>query len=193
MTGDIVFYHPVTKTLMEHKAKILGEIGSVVAFRISPYPWRMNDVDVLDDLVLHDFHNFRYMTNWPNVQIIGTPVHRSLMRPKQKDYCSFRASTIDDVSFASTSAWIPGDSKMRLTYVRGNKTTAEMDYVTKKLRIGLETEGKNVVEIPVQKEDELRNELKEFVEFVGGKKNILTPVEREMETLIQMRPILYPD
>jgi len=191
MTGDIILYDPVMKSLMENMNKI-GSIQSVVSYRINDYPWRMNDVDVIDDLAIHDFHGFRYMTGWPEVQIISS-VHRSLMRENQKDYCSFRALSLDEVSFASTSAWIPGKHQMRLTYVRGSKTTAEMDYAAHRLQIKLESEGKEIEEIPVPKEDALRNELQEFVQFVSTNAHPLSTASEEMKTLTQMKPILSKD
>ena len=63
MVGQIVRYDPAIQALKRHiDAGELGRIFQVACRRVSPFPWRIQDVGVVLDLAPHDLDLMRYLT-----------------------------------------------------------------------------------------------------------------------------------
>jgi len=213
MSGTTACYEPVLDTFIDNE-DVVGKIREVVSFRIGYVPLRMlgrAGVDPLDDLGLHDAMNFRRIVDWREMKIMGNSAYKTLMG-FHKNYYVYSAATLDGVAFTSTSAWIPGNHQMRVTYVVGDRTIAELDYVSQGLgyipfdvaeKIRTQNMTSEILgmkelfteSLPVRREpDALRKELLEFVKFIETDgRETLTPAERELETLQQMWPVIAED
>lgn len=207
MVGDIICYDPATQVIKENLNK-LGKISSILCLRFGPYPYRMDDVGVNEDLLVHDLTLARYLLGWPKFYFTKSPIQASLYRKHQIDFSTIEAKTQDGITFISSDSWIP-EKKVRIAVVVGEKSIAQINFteedksvrllppeIIKEIREGsaedwqrLESErsllGKD---LPVKKEGPLENELKHFINCIKNKGIPLTNLEKSLETL----EMLYP-
>lgn len=189
MVGDILCYDPATQIVVENLGK-LGKISSILCLWFGPYPWRIDDVGVNEDYVIHGLSFARYLLDWKKFYITKSPIQTSLYRESQIDFSSIEAKTQDGVSFIISSSWLPKKT-VRTAVVVGEKSIVEVNFDDKEDGVKFLPpkiiEGTVGEKIPIVG-DALENELKHFVNCIENRTHSLTSLNRSLETLETLFP-----
>ncbi len=172
----------------------LGNITSVNARRVGIFPPQIKDANVVIDLAVHDIDVINYLLK-KTPEKIHAGVGKALIE-KRPDYASIFMRYNGSNAFIEVN-WIT-PVKIRTLSVTGTKGYAELNYMTQEL-VFYESVydrqcddfgdfvinfGKpNIINIEVEKEEPLKNELKNFIKCIENNERPLVTGEEALEAL----------
>lgn len=178
--GHVERFNPVVQRLK--KLIVQGRFGKITVIdikRVGLYPPQVTDVDVIIDLAVHDIDVCNFLLARKPRQVF-TRAGRAL-NSKRIDYADIFL-TYQGVDVVIQVNWIT-PVKVRDLSLTGIKAYAELSYLDQTLRVynkghGREDDIVNIEEINIRKEEPLKKELQQFVEFIRtGKGEVVTARE----------------
>ncbi len=166
--GHIERFNPVVgmlKTLVRQ-----GKFGKIIAIntkRVGLYPSQISDTDVIVDLAVHDIDVCSFILEKGPESVYARA--GKALNSKRFDYADIFLS-YDGVDVIVQVNWIT-PVKVRELTLTGIKSYAELSYINQTLRIYKKGHGEdvdivNIEEISLRKEEPLKKELKNFIEYI---------------------------
>lgn len=178
--GHVERFNPVVqrlKRLIEQGR--FGKITVINIKRVGLYPPQITDVDVITDLAVHDIDVCNFLLGKKPFQVYARA--GKALNSKRYDYADIFLN-YRGVDVVIQVNWIT-PVKVRELSLTGIKAYAELSYLNQALRIYNKGHGEdddivNIEEINIRKEEPLKKELQQFIEFVRtGKGSIVTAKE----------------
>ncbi len=192
--GHIERHNPVvgfTKKALEDGA--YGDAIALAARRVSSFPARIKDVGVIMDLGIHDVDVMRYL--------LGSEVESVFTQGRRRKHEVFEdhANILLDFENGTTGFveinWLT-PMKVRKLSLTCSKNFVELDYVKQSLVISSSSLGEfdpfnlyqvhleyDIRRVSIQKEEPLKNELKDFLGAVTEKKEPLVSGADGLQTM----------
>jgi UDP-N-acetylglucosamine 3-dehydrogenase len=153
------------------KQNRFGRIISISSKRVGLYPPQISDVDVIIDLAVHDIDVCNFLLE-KEPQSVYARAGKAL-NSKRFDYSDIFLN-YNGVDVLLQVNWIT-PVKVRELTLTGIKCYAELSYLNQTLRLYNKGHGEdidiiNIEEINLRKEEPLKRELQNFVEFIKTKK-----------------------
>ncbi|MCK4251282.1 Gfo/Idh/MocA family oxidoreductase [candidate division WOR-3 bacterium] len=183
--GHIERYNPVVQELKKLiKQNRFGRIISINSKRVGLYPPRVSDVDVIIDLAVHDIDVCNFLLEKEPKSIYAQA--GKALNSKRIDYGDIFLD-YNGVNVLLQVNWIT-PVKVRELTLTGIKGYAELSYLNQTLRIYKKGHGEdvdiiNIEEINLRKEEPLKRELQNFVEFIKTKKGDVVNAEAGLLSL----------
>ena len=166
--GHIERFNPVVamlKTLVRQ-----GKFGKIIAIntkRVGLYPSQISDTDVIVDLAVHDIDVCSFILEKGPESVYARA--GKALNSKRFDYADIFLN-YDGVDVIVQVNWIT-PVKVRELTLTGIKSYAELSYINQTLRIYKKGHGEdvdivNIEEISLRKEEPLKKELKNFIEYI---------------------------
>lgn len=174
--GHIERFNPVVgmlKTLVRQ-----GKFGKIIAIntkRVGLYPSQITDTDVIVDLAVHDIDVCTFILEKRPESVYARA--GKALNSKRFDYADIFLN-YDGVDVIVQVNWIT-PVKVRELTLTGIKSYAELSYINQTLRIFKKGHGEdvdivNIEEISLRKEEPLKRELKNFIEYIrNGKGDVV--------------------
>ncbi len=167
--GHIERFNPVVgmlKTLVRQ-----GKFGKIIAIntkRVGLYPSQITDTDVIVDLAVHDIDVCSFILEKGPESVYARA--GKALNSKRFDYADIFLN-YDGVDVIVQVNWIT-PVKVRELTLTGIKSYAELSYINQTLRIFKKGHGEdvdivNIEEISLRKEEPLKKELKNFIEYIS--------------------------
>ncbi len=193
--GHIERFNPAVVELKKIiDSKILGDIISLVTRRVGGFPPQINDSNVIIDLAVHDIDIYNYLLGLQPTEITANTT-RAIINNREDCADIF-------LKYKGTTGYIQVNwitpVKIRNLSITGTKGYAELDYISQELTLFknnfvsktvdfgeyVEIFGKHEKqEIPVKKEEPLKNEIKHFIDCVINNKEPLVDGKEGIEAL----------
>lgn len=140
MVGQVERYNPATQEL--HKILTIEEPITLSFLRLSPYDPRINDTDVVLDLMIHDLDVLLFFLKSPLqlIQALGVQVHSKDLI----DYAVAQCLTAKKQVITLTASRIT-EKKVRKLMVSTSKSFVELDYIERKITITRHTNLSNYI------------------------------------------------
>jgi UDP-N-acetylglucosamine 3-dehydrogenase len=169
--GHIERFNPVVQRLKKLiDAKRFGKIISISTKRVGVYPPQITDVDVIIDLAVHDIDVCNYLLGRQPRRVYARAGRA--MNSKQLDYADIFLS-YQDTDVVLQVNWIT-PVKVRELTLTGIKAYAELNYMNQTLHVynkghGEEDDIVNIEAIHIRKEEPLKRQLKNFIQYITTK------------------------
>ncbi len=192
--GHIERHNPVvgfTKKALQ--AGAYGEAIALAARRVSSFPARIKDVGVIMDLGIHDVDVMRHL--------LGSEVESVFTQGRRRKHEVFEdhANILLDFENGTTGFvevnWLT-PMKVRRLSLTCSKNFVELDYVKQSLVISSSSLGEfdpfnlyqvhleyDIRRVSIRKEEPLKNELKDFLDAITGKKEPLVSGADGLQTM----------
>ncbi len=183
--GHIERFNPVVQQLKKLiKQNRFGRIISISSKRVGLYPPQISDVDVIIDLAVHDIDVCNFLLE-KEPQSVYARAGKAL-NSKRFDYSDIFLN-YNGVDVLLQVNWIT-PVKVRELTLTGIKCYAELSYLNQTLRLYKKGHGEdvdiiNIEEINLRKEEPLKRELQNFVEFIKTKKGDVVNAEAGLLSL----------
>jgi UDP-N-acetylglucosamine 3-dehydrogenase len=179
----------------------LGEIQKIVSYRLGKYPYRIIDVGVVEDLIIHDLDVSRFLVGEDVDAKIVQKIEDCFWRDNQVDYAYVVVKFKNGVKAHFNANWLL-DRKLRCIIVKGTKGISMLDFrnqvlklypltIYNKVRYGTYEEFKRIeesndemYEIPkVEKEEPLKLVIEDFLECCKTRKKPLSDGNNGLKNL----------
>jgi len=183
--GHIERYNPVVQRLKKIVGKKrFGKIITINTKRVGTFPPQITDVDVIIDLAVHDIDVCNYLLG-RQPQRVYARAGRA-MNSRQLDYADIFLS-YQDTDVILQVNWIT-PVKVRELTLTGIKAYAELNYMTQALHIynkghGEEDDIVNIESINIRKEEPLKRQLKNFIQYITTKKGDVVTAQEGFQVL----------
>ena len=171
MVGHVERFNPAIIKLKELiDSGLLGNVVSISARRVGPYPPRIKDVGIIVELGAHDIDIMSYLYGEKIKEVYasaGSVVH------SHEDHAIITLNFNDGSSGVIDTNWLT-PHKVRSLTVIGSKGIAEVDYVEQTLRI---FDQEWVRDAKIEVEEPLKLELLHFIDCVQYDKKPLVSGE----------------
>jgi UDP-N-acetylglucosamine 3-dehydrogenase len=183
--GHIERFNPVVQRLKKLiDAGRFGKIISISTKRVGVYPPQITDVDVIIDLAVHDIDVCNYLLGRQPKRVYARA--GKAMNSRQLDYADIFLSYADTDVILQVN-WIT-PVKVRELAVTGIKAFAHLNYMDQTLNVynkghGEEDDIVNIEAIHIRKEEPLKRELKNFIQYITTKKGDIVAAEEGYQVL----------
>lgn len=183
--GHIERFNPVVQRLKKIiDGKRFGKIITINTKRVGVYPPQITDVDVIIDLAVHDIDVCNYLLGKQPQRVYARA--GKAMNSKQLDHADIFLSYKDTDVILQVN-WIT-PVKVRELTLTGIKAYAELNYMTQSLNIynkghGEEDDIVNIEAINIRKQEPLKRELRNFVQYITIKKGDVVTAREGFQVL----------
>lgn len=183
--GHIERFNPVVERLKKLiDVKRFGKIISISTKRVGVYPPQITDVDVIIDLAVHDIDVCNYLLGRQPERVYARAGRA--MNSRQLDYANIFLSYADTDVMLQVN-WIT-PVKVRELTVTGIKAYAHLNYMDQTMNVynkghGEEDDIVNIEAIHIRKEEPLKRQLKNFIQFLATKKGDVVTAEEGYQVL----------
>jgi UDP-N-acetylglucosamine 3-dehydrogenase len=169
-TGHVERFNPaVLEAKKVIKENLIGEVVSVSAKRVGPFPPRIKDVGVTIDLAIHEVDVMSYLLDSP-VSKIYAHVGSRLEKCEYEDHAEIMMEFYNGAVGMLEVNWLTPYKKRQLE-VTGIEGIISLDYIDQKVEIY----GKNARKVKVPHHEPLMEELDSFLKaIVHDEKPIIT-------------------
>jgi UDP-N-acetylglucosamine 3-dehydrogenase len=181
MIGYVERYNPAVVAAKEFVQQgNLGEVLSMNARRVGTFPPRVRDANVLVDIGVHDIDAVAFVTE-KQVRLVSAQGGKAFLNDRV-DYALLMV-TAGNTAAAIETNWVTPIKRRELA-ITGTRGYVHVDYMTQaayfapgrdfaptasyETLVAQYTRGQ-LIDLPVQKEEPLRRELRTFIEGVRGK------------------------
>ncbi|MBU0762607.1 MAG: Gfo/Idh/MocA family oxidoreductase [Candidatus Altiarchaeota archaeon] len=131
MVGHIERFNPAVQELKKRlKKKELGEVYTISATRVGPFPHRIRDTGVILDLAVHDIDIMGYLTESNVIRVYAET--KSKIHTEKEDMLSGILKFKDGVTGVLDINWVTPD-KTRELKVIGEKGMFRVEYINQQL------------------------------------------------------------
>ena len=148
--------------------KLVGDLVSASAKRVSQWPERIGDVGVVKDISIHDIDVMRYISNEDPVSVYAKTGSRNYR--KFEDFAQIMLTYESGKSAFIESNWLT-PYKTRTLSVTGSDAIMRLDYLTQELWI---ENAKESVQPRLPISEPLKQELQHFSDCILNKKTPIT-------------------
>ncbi|MBO8175306.1 MAG: Gfo/Idh/MocA family oxidoreductase [Thermococcus sp.] len=161
MVGHIERFNPAVLKLKEIlEAKTLGEIVTLTAKRVGPFPPQIKDVGVIIDLAVHDIDVMSFLLG-EQVREVHAKAGSAKNPLELEDYAVI-VLTFESATGVVETNWLT-PHKVRKLSVVGTEGIAELDYINQELTL---YNHEWIRKAKIQKREPLKNEIEHFVECI---------------------------
>lgn len=160
-TGHVERFNPAVleaKKLL--REKLIGEVVSVSAKRVGPFPPRIKDVGVTIDLAIHEVDVMAYLMDSP-VSSVYAHVGSRLEKCEYEDHAEIMMEFYNKATGMLEVNWLTPYKKRQLE-VTGTDGIISLDYIDQKV----EVYGKNARNVRVPHHEPLMEELDSFLSAI---------------------------
>ena len=195
-------YNPAVQKLKQFLDEgRLGELERIITYRLGKYPYRIIDIGVIEDLVIHDLDVSRFLIGRNIKGRITQKTEESFWRSNQVDYSQIVVEFENGVKCFLNTNWLI-DKKLRYMVVKGSDAIATVDFIEQKLRVCMPSMVKKIrhgsyeefkkiekktneifKEIRVKKEEPLKLSIKDFIKCCKTRKKPLSDGKNGLENL----------
>ncbi|NJE08441.1 Gfo/Idh/MocA family oxidoreductase [Thermococcus sp. M39] len=161
MVGHIERFNPAVLKLKEIiESNSLGEIVTLTAKRVGPFPPQIKDVGVIVDLAVHDIDVMSFLLGEQVKEVYAKA--GSAKNPLELEDYAVIVLTFESATGVVETNWLT-PHKVRKLSVVGTEGIAELDYINQELIL---YNHEWIRKAKIQKREPLRNEIEHFVECV---------------------------
>ncbi|WP_457753362.1 UDP-N-acetylglucosamine 3-dehydrogenase [Thermococcus sp.] len=161
MVGHIERFNPAVLKLREIlRDRILGEIVTLTAKRVGPFPPQIKDVGVIVDLAVHDIDVMSFLLREQVKEVYAKA--GSAKNPLELEDYAVIVLTFESATGVVETNWLT-PHKVRKLSVVGTEGIAELDYINQELTL---YNHEWVRKAKIQKREPLKNEIEHFVECI---------------------------
>ena len=157
-TGHVERFNPAVqkaKELIENE--VIGDLVTISAKRVGPFPPRIKDVGVAIDLAIHDLDVMNFLIEAPVKQVYST-MSSILDQSDFEDHAEIMVSFDEDITGILEVNWLT-PYKRRQIEITGTEGIITIDYIAQ----SLEVYGKFAQDIQITPVEPLSKELKSFL------------------------------
>lgn len=175
-------YSPPAQKLKEYvNRKKLGKIQKIISYRLGKYPYRIIDVGVVEDMIIHDLDVSRFLVGEDINAEITDRIEECFWRDSQVDYAHVVVEFENGIKAYFNANWLV-DKKLRCTIVKGTRGIGILDFRDQTLKLcpptiydrvkygtyeefkRIEESKDEIFEIPkIKKEEPLKLAIKDFL------------------------------
>ncbi len=162
-TGHVERFNPAVqkaKELIDND--VIGDLVTVSAKRVGPFPPRIKDVGVAIDLAIHDLDVMNYLIDEKVEQVYAT-MSSILDKCEFEDHAEIMVNFDEDITGILEVNWLT-PYKRRQIEITGTAGIISVDYITQ----SIEVYGKFAQDITIKHEEPLIKELSSFLEKVNN-------------------------
>ncbi|ADT84902.1 UDP-N-acetylglucosamine 3-dehydrogenase [Thermococcus barophilus] len=161
MVGHIERFNPAVLKLREIlRDGALGEIVTLMAKRVGPFPPQIKDVGVIIDLAVHDIDVMSFLLGEQVKEVYAKA--GSAKNPLELEDYAVMVLTFESATGIVETNWLT-PHKVRKLSVVGTEGIAELDYINQELTL---YNHEWIRKAKIQKREPLRNEIEHFVECI---------------------------
>jgi len=161
MVGHIERFNPAVLRLKEIiESNSLGEIVTLTAKRVGPFPPQIKDVGVIIDLAVHDIDVMSFLLGEQVKEVYAKA--GSAKNPLELEDYAVLVLTFESATGIVETNWLT-PHKVRKLSVVGTEGIAELDYINQELVL---YNHKWIRKAKIQKREPLKNEIEHFVECI---------------------------
>ncbi|ALM76140.1 UDP-N-acetylglucosamine 3-dehydrogenase [Thermococcus barophilus] len=161
MVGHIERFNPAVLKLREIlRDGALGEIVTLMAKRVGPFPPQIKDVGVIVDLAVHDIDVMSFLLGEQVKEVYAKA--GSAKNPLELEDYAVMVLTFESATGIVETNWLT-PHKVRKLSVVGTEGIAELDYINQELTL---YNHEWIRKAKIQKREPLRNEIEHFVECI---------------------------
>lgn len=160
-TGHVERFNPAVqkaKELIEND--VIGDIVTISAKRVGPFPPRIRDVGVAIDLAIHDLDVMNFLAS-EEVQQVYATMSSILEKCEFEDHAEIMVNFDDDITGILEVNWLT-PYKRRQLEITGTDGIISVDYIEQNIDVF----GKFAQDIEIKHEEPLMEELNSFLERV---------------------------
>ncbi|MBS3134094.1 Gfo/Idh/MocA family oxidoreductase [Candidatus Woesearchaeota archaeon] len=164
MVGHVERFNPAVQKFKEIlREKKIGNLISIIARRVGPYPPKVRDTNVIIDLAVHDIDVMSFLLEEEPTLISS---HGKATVSEKEDYAEIFLKYNSVTSFIQVNWLTP--IKIRNLSVTGTEGYAELDYITQDLVIYKKDKNNEAekIHIDVDKEEPLVVEIRSFLNSI---------------------------
>jgi len=180
MVGHIERFNPAVRKIKEmiNEGKF-GNIISLISRRVGLFPPQIKDINVILDLAVHDIDVFNFILE-KNPKAVFAVSGKALINNRE-DYADITLKYNGINAFIQVN-WIT-PVKIRILNLTGTKGYGELNYIKQEVKF-FKSVYKRIADnsfeevikfstpivknIPINKEEPLKNELKSFISYING-------------------------
>lgn len=161
MVGHIERFNPAVLRLKEIiESNSLGEIVTLTAKRVGPFPPQIKDVGVIIDLAVHDIDVMSFLLGEQVKEVYAKA--GSAKNPLELEDYAVIVLTFESATGVVETNWLT-PHKVRKLSVVGTEGIAELDYINQELTL---YNHEWIRKAKIQKREPLKNEIEHFFECI---------------------------